>query len=134
MKNYEEMLNNLYATLPKNLTSGERFEIPKLDGFIEGNKTIVKNFLAAVQTIRRTPQEVSKYLSKELAAPSYLEGDRLIFNGKVKTEILNKKFEEYVLNAVICKQCKKPDTHIEDLGHGIRIVVCEACGAKHPLK
>lgn len=134
MKNYEDLLENAYKNVPEKLSSGERFEIPKLESFAEGNKTIVRNFGAAVDTIRRKREDVMKFLSKELAVPVNIDGDRLILQRKFFGDLINKKFEDYVTSYVICKQCKKPDTHIEEMGHGLRNIVCEACGARNPVK
>lgn len=134
MKSYEELLDETYKKLPKKLTSGERFEIPKLEAFTEGNKTIVRNFGTIVDSLRRKREEVMKFLSKELAVPVNIDGDRLILQRKFFGDLINKKFEDYVNSYVICKQCKKPDTYVEELGHGLKNIVCEACGAKNPVK
>ncbi len=134
MKKYEDLLNDAYKNIPEGLASGERFEIPKIESFSEGNKTIVRNFGSAVDSIRRKREEVMKYLSKELAVPVNIDGDRLILQRKFFGDLINKKFEDYVSAYVICKQCKKPDTHIEEKGHGLRNIVCEACGAMNPVK
>jgi len=132
---YEELLEDAYAKLPDKTKGGERFEIPVLDCFNEGNKTIVKNFQAAAGKVRRTPEEMAKFLSKELAVPATVEGERLILHRKLKTEVVNKKFEEYVKSHVTCKQCGKPDTHIvHEAGQRARALVCEACGARGVVK
>ena len=133
MKDYNELLENAYKGLKSDGSTGERFEIPRLDAFSEGNKTIVRNFGASVDTVRRKREEVVKYLSKELAVPASMDADRLILQRKFFGDLINKKFEDYVNAYVICKQCRKPDTHIEVTGH-VKMIVCEACGAKNPAK
>ncbi|MFH1520183.1 MAG: translation initiation factor IF-2 subunit beta [Candidatus Micrarchaeota archaeon] len=132
--NYEELLDSLYAKLPKNTVSGERFEMPKFEYFTEGNKTIVKNYKAVVDKIRRDPAFLSKHLSKELAVPVEIQGERLILQRKLTGDIVNKKLEEFVTKFVMCKECNRPDTHIEDLGHRVRNIVCEACGARKAIR
>lgn len=134
MKGYDELLDKAYKNVKKDNSTGQRFEIPRLDSFSEGNKTIVKNFGASADTIRRKREEVMKYLSKELAVPASLDGERLILQRKFFGDLINKKFEDYVVSYVICKQCKRPDTHVEEMGHGLRNIACEACGAKNPAK
>ncbi|MEW5996351.1 MAG: translation initiation factor IF-2 subunit beta [Candidatus Micrarchaeota archaeon] len=132
---YEELLEEAYAKLPEKSRGGERFEIPVLDCFNEGNKTIVKNFQAAAGKVRRMPDEMAKFLSKELAVPATVEGERLILHRKLRAEVVNKKFEEYVKGHVICRQCGKPDTHIiHEAGGRARTLVCEACGARSVVK
>ena len=134
MKKYEDLLDDAYTQVPAKLSSGERFEIPKLESFSEGNKTIIKNFKVVVDKIRREPDFLSKHLSKELAVPVEIAGDRLILARKLSGDIVNKKLEEFVVKYVICKQCKRPDTHIQELGHGLRQLVCESCGARMAIR
>lgn len=130
---YGEQLDNIYKNLPEKLTKGERFEPPKLEFFTEGNKTIIKNFLVICDKLRRTNEMVSKYFSKELAVPVTIEGDRLILQRKLMYDTLNRKLEEYITRYVVCKECKRPDTNVVELGHGLRKLVCEACGASTPI-
>jgi translation initiation factor 2 subunit 2 len=132
--NYEQLLDGLYAKLPKSTSSGERFEMPKFEFFTEGNKTIIKNYKAVVEKIRRDPAFLSKHLSKELAVPVEIQGDRLILQRKLTGDMVNKKLEEFVNKFVICKECNRPDTHMEDLGHRVRNIVCEACGARKAIR
>ncbi len=132
---YERLLDDIYKKLPEKAKgTGERFEMPKFEFFTEGNKTIVKNFKIVTDKIRRDPAFLSKYLSKELAVPVEIAGDRLILQRKLTGDMVNKKLEEFVSKYVICKECNRPDTHIEDLGHRVRELVCEACGARKAIR
>jgi translation initiation factor 2 subunit 2 len=131
---YDSLLDKAYESLPDKSKGGERFEIPSLEAFVEGNKTIIKNFSSVLQKIRREPAHITKFLTKEFAVPATEEGDRLVLHRKLRIELINKKFEEYVKNYVICEQCGKPDTHIEDSGHRSKMLVCEACGARSAVK
>ena len=131
---YEKMLDSVYAHLPEKVTKTERFETPKFEFFTEGNKTIVKNFKAVVDKIRREPAFLSKHLSKELAVPVDVQGDRLILQRKLTGDIVNKKLEDFVNKFVICKQCRRPDTHVEELGHGLKQLICESCGARMAVR
>ncbi len=131
---YDDLLDKAHKELPEDIGTGERFEIPTLEVFVEGNKTIIRNFSQILQKIRRTPEHILKYFSKEFAVPATPEGDRLILHRKLNRDLLNKKFTEYVKTYVICEQCGKPDTHIEDTGHRSKVLVCEACGARSAVK
>lgn len=131
--NYEEMLDRIYQKLPEKKVSGERFEIPSANSFVEGNKTIVTNFDEVCSKIRRKKEEVAKYLFKEMAVPGSIQGERLVLQGKINAKLLNSKIATYVEQLVICKECKRPDTHIELHGN-VKVLVCEACGAKAPVK
>jgi translation initiation factor 2 subunit 2 len=131
---YENLLDNIYDNLPKKTADGERFEMPKFEYFSEGNKTIIKNFKTVCGNIRRDMEIVSKYLSKELAVPVEIREERLVLQRRLTGDILNKKLEEYVMKYVKCKECNKPDTHIEEAGQRVRILVCEACGARMAIR
>jgi len=131
---YESLLDEAYEKLPEKRTHTERFEMPKFEYFVEGNRTIVKNFKPVCDKIRREPQIIMKYLTKELAVPAEIQGERLILQRKLTGDILNKKLEDFVNNNVICKECKRPDTHIEDVGRGTKMLVCESCGAKRSIR
>ena len=135
VKSYEQLLDFAYAKIPeKPVGTGERFEIPKFEFFTEGNKTIIKNFTSVCEKIRRSPEMVTKFLSKEFAVPIQSQADRIVLQRKLMGDTLNKKLEEFVIRFVICKECKRPDTHIEELGHGLRQIICEACGARTPIR
>ncbi len=131
---YDSLLDKAYKELPEQSGSGERFEIPILDAFVEGNKTIIKNFFSVLQKIRRKPEHLVKFFTAEFAVPATVEGERLVLHRKLRPELINKKFTDYVKNYVICTQCGKPDTHIEDSGHRSKVLICEACGARAAVK
>lgn len=131
---YESLLDQVYSSLPEKVTKTERFEMPKFEFFTEGNKTIIKNFKAVSDKIRRDPAFISKILSKELAVPVDAQGERLILQRKIIGDILNRKLEDFILKFVICKQCNRPDTNVAELGHGLKQLVCESCGARTPIR
>lgn len=130
---YENLLNEAYSKVKKVEDSGERFEIPKIEGHFEGKKTILTNFSQIVSHIRRNPEHFQKFLLKELATSGQREGDKLILNNKVSSEKINLKIKQYVKEFVLCKECGKPDTKIikEDR---LNFIHCLACGAKHSVR
>lgn len=131
---YEQLLDDIYSNLPEREAGAERFEMPKFEYFTEGNKTIIKNFKAVTEKIRRDGAFLSKFLSKELAVPLEIQGDRLVLQRRLAGDILNTKLDEFVNKYVICKECKRPDTHIEESGHRLRTLVCESCGARAAIR
>jgi translation initiation factor 2 subunit 2 len=131
---YEQMLKKAYSSLPEKALKRERFEIPVAETLEQGNRTIIKNFDAMCRTLRRAPDEVSKYLFRELATAGSIEGDRLLLTGRFTERVVNEKIKNFTEGYVLCKACGKPDTRIADLGRGIRELVCEACGARSALK
>ena len=133
MESYEQLLNEAYTKVKQVKESGERFEIPKIEGRIEGKKTILTNFLQITSHLRRPAEHLQKFLLKELATQGQLEGERLILNNKIPSVKINQKIEEYANEFVLCRECKKPDTEIikEDR---LSFLYCLACGAKHSIR
>ncbi|MBS3068803.1 translation initiation factor IF-2 subunit beta [Candidatus Micrarchaeota archaeon] len=134
MDDYEKLLERARSSLPEKTASGERFEPPAAETFMQGSKTVIKNFEAICVKIRREPAMLSKYLSKELAIPGTIEGSRLILHGKFYDRVINEKLATFISKYVICKECNRPDTKISEGVHGIRTLVCDACGARSPVK
>lgn len=133
MTTYEELLEEAYRKTKQIDNSGERFEIPKIEGHIEGKKTILTNFFQIALQIRRKPEHFQKFLLKELATSGQREGERLVLNNKIPSAKINQKIEEYVQEFVLCKECKKPDTELikEDR---LNFIHCLACGAKKSVR
>jgi len=129
---YEQLLEQAYKKVKQTDISNERFEVPKIEGYFEGKKTILTNFYQIASYLRRDPSHFQKFMLKELAASGQREGDRLVLNIKVPSTKINQKIENYVKEFVLCKECKKPDTEIIKQGR-ISFVHCLACGAKHPI-
>lgn len=133
LKVYEQRLDKLYLEVKPIKSTGERFEIPKCEGHVEGSKTIISNFTQLVSILRRNPEHFAKFLMRELASPGQIEGERLILNRKLNSQRINDKIEEYAKEFVICPQCKKPDTElIKD--KDFLFIHCLACGAKHSVR
>ena len=129
---YIQLLKRARSSLPEQVFEKSRFEIPKMDSFIEGNRTIVTNWRDIVKQIRRD-EHFAKLLAKELATSYTEEGGRLVFAGKFPKDSLSNQLTEYVIVYVFCHECKKPDTKLVKDGRTL-IMVCEACGARHAVK
>ncbi len=131
---YEQMLDRLYTVIPQRSLEKERFEFPRVESFIQGPKTYIKNFLQLLKLMRREdPKDVLKFLNKESAAPAQVEGDRLVMTGKFSEIQINEWFTRFLNEFVLCKECKKPDTHYIE-HNGVRQLKCEACGAVSPIR
>ena len=130
---YLKLLKEAKEKLPDVQETGSRFEIPQVKGHIEGNKTIITNFLQIVSTLRRPQEQLLKFLQRELATPAVLDGSRLIFGRKLPSKLINTKIERYCKEFVLCNECGKPDTSIIKEGR-VMVLKCMACGAKHPIK
>lgn len=130
---YEKMLEEAYKKIKPVVVEKARFEVPKVQGMIEGNKTIITNFLQICSVLRREPAHLMKFLSRELAALATLEGERLVLNRKINSTMINEKIQLYVNEFVICPECKKPDTELIK-ENKFMFIHCLACGAKHSVR
>ena len=131
---YEELLKNAREKLPKSVFEKERFEIPKVRGHIQGNRTILSNFLQIADILGRKPEHLLKYILKELATPGEIKKNGSVIIGtKVGALRINEKVRQYANEFVLCSECGKPDTKIEKEDK-FSFLKCHACGAKHPIK
>lgn len=127
------MLAKARNELPEDSSKGERFEVPKIKGHVQGNKTIISNFPQIATTVGRKLELILKYIEKQLATKSRIEGTFVIFNTKLSAAKLNTRIQQFVDSFVICKECGKPDTKIKK-DTGIYYLRCQACGTKYTIK
>lgn len=130
---YEKLLKRIQDKVSKNKTETTRFELPLVDVMWEGQRTFLRNFSEFPKVLRRDPDKVLQYLSKEFAVPAERVGEKAIFIGKREPQDFTRLFEIYVKDYVECPTCKSPDTRIEKEKR-ISFLICEACGAKSTLK
>ncbi|HIH32174.1 TPA: translation initiation factor IF-2 subunit beta [Candidatus Woesearchaeota archaeon] len=129
---YEAMLKRGKERLPEISVSTERFNVQKVQGHLEGNKTVISNFFQIASMFQRNPDHLLKFISRELAAKGEVKNQLLIFNTKLPSSKINEKLEQYVDQFVICKECGKPDTKLSKEGV-VTFMRCQACGAKHSI-
>jgi translation initiation factor 2 subunit 2 len=131
---YEELLQGAYEGMKPVEASCDlsRWKLPNIEVYISGNKTFICNFSQIVSFFRRSPDHLCKFLSKELAAYSKIEGDKLMLNRKLSKMKIEEKIKLYICKFVQCPECKKPDTELEKK-NGMIFLHCLACGAKKSL-
>ncbi|HHQ45217.1 MAG TPA: translation initiation factor IF-2 subunit beta [Candidatus Altiarchaeales archaeon] len=130
---YGKLLDRAWKALPEDLKSHKRFELPKVDSLIEGKTTIIRNFTEIANSLDRSPQHILTFLSKELAAPAIIEGNRVVIQRNLKNKVLEDKIGDYAREYVLCHECERPDTQLTEL-EGEKIIKCTACGAWWPLR
>ncbi|MBI4144278.1 translation initiation factor IF-2 subunit beta [Candidatus Woesearchaeota archaeon] len=130
---YEQLLERARKNMPKEVFERQRFEIPKLTGHLEGNKTILTNFIQIATTLRRPPEHLLKYALKELATPGEIKNERVIIGSKVPASRINEKIRQYANEFVLCPKCGKPDTDILKEAD-FAIMKCSACGTRTHVK
>ena len=128
------MLEQVRKSLPEQVIQRERFEIPKVTGHIQGNRTIITNFIQIGDTLRRESEHLLKFILKELATPGELKkSGSMIIGTKISASRINEKIRQYANEFVLCYECGKPDTKIEK-ENNLSYLKCTACGAKHIIK
>ena len=130
---YETLLKRGREQVQENSHNTQRFEIPKVKGHIQGNKTIIINWHQIVSDFNRDVQELTKYVLKELATPGELSSTALILGSKIPASRINNKLAQYVKEQVMCSQCARPDTKLIT-EKNLKFLKCLACGAKAAIK
>ena len=134
MEEYKKLLESVRKELPEHVFQKERFETPKAKGHIQGNRTVISNFLQIADTLRREPGNMLKFVLRELASPGEIKkSGSVIIGTKVPASRINEKIKQYASSYVFCYECGKPDTKIEKEGD-FSFLKCTACGARHVIK
>ena len=130
---YESLLKRAKESMPKPVSSGERFQVPEPDLIQEGKTTVLRNFVDITTAINRNPNQVLQYLLRELGTAGAQEERRVVFKGKVTTQQVADRVKSYIDTYVTCSECGRPDTRLvkEDR---IAMLECDACGARRPVK
>ena len=127
-----KMLDAARKKLPEKVFEKARFEIPKVESFVEGKKTVFTNFGRIASHINREQSHFCKFLVKELGTAGTLDSSKLVLVGSFSNHLLNEKVGKYVKEYVTCKECGKQDTLLLK-EERILFLKCEACGAKRPV-
>lgn len=131
--NYKELLERAHSQLPPEVFEHKRFEIPRIRSDIVGMRTYIVNYKEVAETLNRNPLHLLRYLSREMATAGSIDGARAIFQGRFKSDTLNRLIQRYAEEFVICPICKRPDTRIIKEKR-FSFLSCEACGAKSSIR
>jgi len=133
--NYAEMLERAYIQLPEILKEKPRFTIPEIKSVIQGKTTIIQNLGEIAKELNRDHETLAKYFLAELGTSGYYDAQRVILKGMFRAEIIKEKFNAFVKEYVLCRECNRPDTAVvHDKEKRIDFLKCEACGARYTLK
>jgi len=131
---YEKLLKRIEDNLSNaEKQTSTRFELPTVDVMWEGQKTFLRNFAEFPKVLRRDPDKVLQYLSKEFAVPAERMGDKAMFIGRRDPDDFTRLLQIYVKDYLECPTCKSPDTKIVKEKR-ISFLICDACGAKSTMK
>ncbi len=127
------MLDEGVKKLPEDVIESGRFQVPKAVGHLQGSRTVISNFHQIASAVGRKPEELQKYLLKELATPGNLTKSALIIGAKMPASKINAKVQQFVKLFVLCYECQRPDTSLLK-EQNVLYLKCTACGSKHAVR
>jgi len=130
---YEKLLKRAHSQLPREVFEHKRFEVPKVRSGTIGMRTYIVNYKDIADALNRNPQHLLRYLSREMATAGSVDGVRAIFQGKFRSDALDRLVQRYVEEFVTCPVCKRPDTKIVKEKR-FSFLSCEACGARSSVR
>lgn len=135
MDDYDKLLDRARSQVPEDAfkKSGERFQVPDVQLFQQGNRSIWQNFQEIINILNRPGKEVLKFVSGQLGTAGTMEGSNALFNGKFNVEQVDEVLNRYIDSYVICPVCTRPDTDIQKEGHAYYLQ-CSACGARTSIR
>lgn len=125
---YSKLLKRVQSATSSQRIDEDRFKLPKVDVFYEGNATVIKNFDKIIGVLNREANHLLKFFLGNVGTAGEISGGRIILQGKIPARTIQDKLNEYVDTYVICSECNRPDTHLVKKGRTI-LIRCDACGA-----
>ncbi|MCX6667208.1 MAG: translation initiation factor IF-2 subunit beta [Euryarchaeota archaeon] len=132
-QDYRKLLKNVLEDTSAKGVVEDRFKLPKIEIFYEGNTTVIKNFDKISDAVNRDPQLILKFLLGGVGTAGEMEGGRVVFQGKILAKQIQDKLKDYIDTYVMCSECNRPDTHLVKQGRNL-LIRCDACGAFRSVK
>lgn len=135
MDDYESLLDRARFQVPEDAfrRSGERFQVPKVQLMVQGNRTIWQNFQEIIMVLNRPGKEVMKFVAGQLATAGTFEGSTAVFQGKFTIDMVEEVLNRYINSYVKCPVCSRPDTSIVKEKQAYYLS-CSACGARTSIR
>lgn len=130
---YRKLLKNFQNKPFIRARNDDRFKLPEIEIFYEGNTTLIRNFDKISDAINRDQDHILKILLGGLGTAGEVNKGRLIFQGKIPLKSIQERMREYIDTFVMCSECNRPDTHLVKQGRTI-LIRCDACGAFRSVK
>lgn len=140
---YSELINRAFEflhgknpSLAAGSTGQRRISLQHPQVAREGTKkTVFLNFGAICRSIHRQQEHFLAYMGAELGTTgSIQDGGRLVIKGRFTAEAIAKVLRKYMMEYVICRSCRSPDTVLmRDANTRLFFVSCESCGAKRSV-
>jgi translation initiation factor 2 subunit 2 len=133
---YQELLQRAMMFVRQhnpNMGMGGRSQLPAPRVSKDGSKkTVVDNFGEICKAMKRSPDEVKDFFTKELATTANLDSkNRIIIKGSnIKQTNIEKMLRQYIDHYVRCNMCSKIDTElVRDSETKLLTLKCGSCHA-----
>jgi translation initiation factor 2 subunit 2 len=126
--NVDDLLDRVYSSIS---IDKKRTKIVQPIFAKKDRKSYIHNFMDVCKSINRDPEEVRRYLSRELnMETSFKENNSLKINAIVRNgSTIDKIIYKYVVDYVQCKSCTSCKTETQRVDR-LTYLVCKTCGAR----
>ncbi|KAJ1667555.1 eukaryotic translation initiation factor 5 [Coemansia sp. RSA 1813] len=113
-----------------------RYQMPKMQGKIEGKgngiKTVLPNIVDVARALSRPPSYPTKYFGTELGAQTKMDEkhEKYIVNGAHEVGKLQDILDGFIDRFVLCGSCKCPETDLVITRDQTIFKKCKACGKR----
>jgi translation initiation factor 2 subunit 2 len=116
--------------------SGKSYKIPPPQCLREGNKkTLLANLPEICKRLKRSDEHVTSFLFAELGTSGSVDGSRrLVIKGRFQSKQIENVLRRYIVDYVVCKTCKSPDTELSKGENRLYFVTCNSCGSRRSVQ
>lgn len=137
---YPMLLNRFFTLLSErhpDLVGGvaKSFKIPPPQCLREGNKkTLLANLPEISKRLKRTPEHITSFLFAEMGTSGSTDANgRLIIRGRFQSKQIESMLRRYIMDYVICKTCKSPDTELSRGENRLSFITCNSCASRRSV-
>lgn len=100
----------------------------------QNKKTFIANFREIATKLNRKELELKLFFEEELRCITSIDGNgALVITGLYKKDGIEKVLKNYILQLVMCKQCKSYDTYVIKENR-IQFIQCNKCMSKRAVE
>jgi translation initiation factor 2 subunit 2 len=132
---YQEMLDSLIDQSRQKGDSrlARALNIPPPTVNRRGKKTMLANFLAICEKLKRSPEHVKQYICSEESMEASIDGEgALVLSGRVTVNVVERLIRAYVNTYVKCAVCGSKDTQLEK-NNRLLFLKCSSCTASRSV-
>lgn len=135
---YEEMLASCFVQMHKQnveaSSTSRRIALPAINIQRKAKKTIISNFRAICEIMKRDLEHVKQYICTEQSTDASIDGaGGLVITGRLSQSQIEKLIIQYVNIYVKCPVCGSTDTKLEKKDR-ILFIICNQCTARRSVQ